>query len=83
MSKLAKETWQEHEQLLRDKDAEISCDNPFNEPKLFIALHSALVTLKAMKGIDVGREFYWDIKEAIDYLKGSKFYSEENKDADY
>jgi len=77
VSKLAKEIWEKHVDSPRKpglRKDEIKTE----------ALHSALVTLEAMKEEYEGDNQIIKIyQEAIDYLKNSKYYSEENKDADY
>lgn len=101
MSKLAKEMWMKHKEIVLDSDLYRTKEEwmplkEFNEKlgnAIKLALFNALETLEAMRGItkDVktffsplsGGVMHEAVEEAIDYLKGSKYYSDENKDADY
>ena len=80
--KLAIEIWEKHIEIFRLFD--LVCDNESsleNETRSN-ALFNAIVTLKEM--LKVANPINkLRINEAINYLKGSKYYSEENQNSTY
>ena len=77
--KLAKEIWEKHIDIFQHFDLVCNNGSSLEDETKSNALFNAIVTLEVMK------KRYKDEKvdEAINYLKGSKYYSESNCDANY
>lgn len=78
---LAKKIWEQHIEVFEHFDLVCHNGSSLEDETKSNALFNALVTLDNM--------YAWndfqleEIQNAIDYLKGSKYYSEANKDNDY
>lgn len=79
--KLAIEIWNKHIEIFESFDLVCHNGNSLEDETRSNALFNALVTLETMyEWNDFQLE---EIQEAIDYLKGSKYYSEFNHDSNY
>ena len=79
--KLAIDIWNKHIDVFDSFDLVCHNGSSLEEETKTTALFSAIVTLETMyKWNDFQLE---EIQEAIDYLKGSKYYSIFNNEAEY
>ena len=79
--KLAIEIWNKHIEVFRLFDLVCHNGSSLEDETRSNALFNAIVTLETMyKWNDFKLE---EIQESIDYLKGSKYYSEENQNSTY
>jgi hypothetical protein len=78
---LATEIWNKHIEVFKHFDLVCHNGSSLEDETRSNTLFNALVTLDMMYKNNNGR--LKEIQEAIDYLKGSKFYSEENRNSDY
>lgn len=76
MSELAKEIWEEHKDTIDTFDLMCTNGHTYEDERDCQALFHAIDTLRRM-------EISLEVEQAISYLKGSKHYSESNKDSDY
>lgn len=78
---LAIEIWDEHIEVFEHFDLVCNNGSSLEEETRSNALFNALVTLETLyKCNDFHLE---EIQEAIDYLKGSKYYSDANQNSTY
>lgn len=80
---LAKEIWQQHVEVFDSFD--LICDNggSLQDETMSNALFNALITLERMREREVYTHERDKIDSAINYLKRSKYYSEDNSQSDY
>lgn len=80
---LAKDIWQKHVDVFDSFDLVCHNGHSLEDETMSNGLFNALVTLELMLMTNVTHFEMNIIEEAIQYLKGSKYYSEENKDSEY
>jgi hypothetical protein len=73
--------WESHIEVFKHFDLVCNNGHSLEDETKTNALFNALVTLEEMYKYN-DRQLT-EIEEAIDYLKGSKYYSENNKDSKY
>lgn len=73
---LANKIWQQHIEVFESFDLVCTNGNSLEDETKSNALFNAIVTLGFMEQTEV-------VKSALEYLKGSKYYSDSNKDSDY
>lgn len=83
MSQLAKEIWEEHIDVFEHFDLVCHNGSSLEDETKSNALFNALVTLKRMKKSSNNVLRKLEYTEAIDYLKGSRYYSADNIDNGY
>jgi len=74
ISKLGKEVWEEHIDVFMHFDLQPTNGHSLEDETKSNALFNALVTLSHMENT-------FKVKKAIEYLKCSKYYSEQNKES--
>jgi len=80
-NELAKEIWSKHIEVFEHFDLVCSNGDSLENETKSNALFNSIVTLEQMYEYN---DFQLEeIQEAIDYLKGSKYYSLENENSDY
>lgn len=79
--KLANDIWSRHIEVFEQFDLVCNNGHSLEEETKSNALFNSIVTLEEMYKVN---DFQLEeIQKAIDYLKGSRYYSESNKDSDY
>lgn len=80
--RLANKIWEKHIDVFDHFDLTVPTGSLEEETK-HTALFSAIVTLEIMLAIEFNTASREMLNGEVDYLKGSKYYSEHNKDSDY
>lgn len=81
--KLAKDIWEQHIEVFNSFDLVCHNGSSLEEETKSNALFNALITLERMKEREINTEEINKIDESINYLKGSKYYSDYNTQSDY
>lgn len=81
--KLAIEIWNEHIEVFEHFDLVCHNGHSLEDETKSNALFNTLVTLNRMYRIEMNMDKLEEINKSIQYLKGSKYYSESNKDSKY
>ncbi len=80
---LAIEIWNEHIEVFEHFDLVCHNGHSLEDETKSNALFNTLVTLNRMTRTETNSDKLDEINKSILYLKGSKYYSESNKDSKY
>lgn len=83
MKDLAINVWSQHINVFKHFDLVCHNGHSLEDETKCNGLFNALVTLERMLDISTGKDERNEIEGAIEYLKGSKHYSEDNADSEY
>lgn len=81
--KLVIDIWDEHIEVFEHFDLVCHNGHSLEDETRSTALFNAIVTLNRMKDIENNLVKKAEIENSISYLKGSKYYSEMNRDSNY
>lgn len=82
--KLALEIWNKHIEVFEEFDLVCHTGHSLADETKSNALFNAIITLETMKKhFDYYDQSVDEVQQAIEYLKGSKYYSHQNKNSTY
>lgn len=80
---LAIEIWNEHIEVFEHFDLVCHNGESLEDETRSNALFNSIVTLNRMHSIEKSPEKLEEIEKALEYLKGSRYYSDSNQNSDY